>query len=66
MDRIKPKRMPMRAEGQPTTDEDFRELHDQIASFDDIQWIDDTKRAMVERLDRRLPFFCIVLALGSR
>ncbi|WP_407159417.1 hypothetical protein [Bradyrhizobium sp. STM 3557] len=30
------------------TDADFRELHDQIADFDDVEWIDDGTREIVE------------------
>jgi len=39
--------------------EDLRELHDQIAAFENIEWIDDATRQLVERympdLADRLP-----------
>jgi hypothetical protein len=59
MDHIKPKQMPLRPDGQPMTEGDLRELHDQIAALAEIEWIDDATREMVEKfmpdLAGRLP-----------
>jgi len=38
------KKPPLRPDGRPMTDDDFRELHDQFAAFNDIQWIDGDVR----------------------
>jgi pyridoxine 5'-phosphate synthase PdxJ len=48
MDRVSPKRIPQRPDRKPMTADDIRELHDQIASFDNIEWIDDVTRQIVE------------------
>jgi hypothetical protein len=47
--RIRPKQPPRRPAGCPMTDENFRALHDRIAEFDDIDFIDDATREIVER-----------------
>ncbi|WP_407174456.1 hypothetical protein [Bradyrhizobium sp. STM 3562] len=49
MKRIKPKRTPLRPDGAPMTEDDFRVIRDQITAFDDIQWIDNATRDLVER-----------------
>ncbi|WP_024511908.1 hypothetical protein [Bradyrhizobium sp. ARR65] len=49
MKRIKPKRTPLRPDGTPMTEDDFRTIRDQITAFDDIEWIDDATRDLVER-----------------
>jgi hypothetical protein len=48
MDRIPPKRIPLRPDGAPMSAEEIRELRDRIAAFDDITWIDDDTREIVE------------------
>jgi hypothetical protein len=49
MKRIGPKQAPLRPDGWPMTAEDFRTLHDKIAESDDLEWIDDDTREIVER-----------------
>jgi hypothetical protein len=49
MDHIKPKRMPLRPDGQPMTEEDFRDLREQIAAFEEIEWVDDATRTIIEQ-----------------
>ena len=50
---------PALARVRPMTADDIRDLHDQFAGFDDIEWIDDATRDIVERfmpdLASRLP-----------
>ncbi|WP_407155142.1 hypothetical protein [Bradyrhizobium sp. STM 3557] len=59
MKRIRPKQLPMRPDGCPMTDDDFRTLHDKITEFDNIEWIEGNTREIVERfmpdLADRLP-----------
>ncbi|WP_024513506.1 hypothetical protein [Bradyrhizobium sp. ARR65] len=59
MKRIKPRRIPLRPDGTPMTEDDFRAIRDQITAFDDIEWTDDATRDLVERfmpdLVSRLP-----------
>jgi pyridoxine 5'-phosphate synthase PdxJ len=48
MKRVRPKQLPLRPDGRSMTDDEFRALHDQIAAFDDVEWIDDDMREIVE------------------
>jgi hypothetical protein len=49
MKRIRPKTSPLRPDGRPMTDEDFQQLHDQLAEFDKVEWINGEGRQIVER-----------------
>jgi hypothetical protein len=49
MKRILPSQIPMRADGCPMTEDDFRKLHNQLAGFDKVEWIDEGTREIVER-----------------
>jgi hypothetical protein len=40
----------MRHDGRPVTNHDFRELHNRIAAFDDVEWIESDAREIVERV----------------
>jgi hypothetical protein len=49
MKRIRPKQPLLRPDGVPMSEDDFRELHNQLADFDSFEWIDDETREIVER-----------------
>jgi len=49
MKRIRPKQLPKLPDGRSMTDDDFRELHDRIAAFDDVECIAGDTREIVER-----------------
>jgi hypothetical protein len=49
MKRILPNRIPMRPDGCTMTEDDFRKLHDQLADFDKVEWIEEGTREIVER-----------------
>lgn len=59
MDRIRPIHMPLGPDGRSMSGDELRELHDKIAEFDQMEWIDEGNRAIVERympdLADRLP-----------
>jgi hypothetical protein len=46
---IGPKRPPLRSDGKPMTPDDIRELRERIAEFDEIAWIDEVTREIVEK-----------------
>jgi hypothetical protein len=49
MNRIRPEQLPLRPDGRSMTDDEFRALHDQIAAFDDVEWIAGDTREIVKR-----------------
>ena len=49
MKRVKPKRVPLRPDGQPMTADDISELRERIEGFDTIEVIADEMREIVER-----------------
>jgi hypothetical protein len=49
MDRVPPKQLLLRPDGKAMTACDIRELHDEIACSDNIEWIDGATCEIVER-----------------
>jgi hypothetical protein len=49
MKRIRPKKPPLKPDGLPMSDNDFRALHEQLAEFDKVEWIDEGTRQIVEQ-----------------
>ncbi|MGJ4942593.1 hypothetical protein ACQR1W_18610 [Bradyrhizobium sp. HKCCYLS1011] len=47
--RIRPKEAPLRPDGHSLSADDFRRLRDEIAEFDQIEWIDEATREIVEK-----------------
>jgi hypothetical protein len=49
VDRIFPKHLPFRRDGGPMTPDDIHELRDWITSLENITWIDEATREIVEK-----------------
>jgi hypothetical protein len=49
MKRIRSQQPPMRPDGCPMTDDDFRELYSQITKFDKIEFVEEGTREFIER-----------------
>jgi hypothetical protein len=49
MKRIRPGQTPMRPDGQPMTQNDFRDLRNQLVEFEKVEWIDAGTREIVEQ-----------------